>query len=215
MNDFLKRLIATSMMKFEDGGITIVGVPMIMRTAYVNAYSDVLLRRKKECRSIIYWSGYLQAQMATEFTQRKYNYKDLDAAYKTLAGQSDMLGVGKVEFSRINLDKPDIVVKVWSVLAKETYNVYGAQKTPIDDWIKGSLKSIFITLKKIKNPDDFICIETKCIAMGDPYCEFVVRPKSEFNLKDKKIVDQIPIKLPMPSELGQNKTITVLPVRKK
>ena len=119
MNDYLKRLLATGQLQFVKGKILINGVPMIMQTAYISSYITNMLKKSNEGMSLLYWSGFTQGFMATQFVQNTFKYPKKEDAYKTIVGQSDMLGFGDMKIMRLNVEKPDIVISLNSSLAQE------------------------------------------------------------------------------------------------
>jgi len=88
----------------------------------------------------------------------------------------EMLGMGKYEF--LNWDENNKIITVISrnvPTAIEFKMIYGKTLKPIDSFVCGVIEATFYLY--FNTP--MKCVETKCIACGDPYCQFEVFPVEE------------------------------------
>ena len=86
-------------------------------------------------------------------------------------------------------------------------------KLHVDDWYRGQVAAVVVALNNIKKRDSILCIETKCIAIGSQVCEFVIKKRKEFDLKDNNIKGQVPINLKLPFDIGKKSDLKGLPKR--
>jgi len=63
----------------------------------------------------------------------------------------------------------------------------GKYKKPVDHLMRGILAGMFSDLFKT----NMECIETKCVALNDPSCHFIIKKAEMFDLTKKETADQI------------------------
>lgn len=78
-------------------------------------------------------------------------------------------GVGKPEVVDLNLETLEAVFRLYASAECEGMK----SSTPYSRWVKGQLVGFMSTL--FERP--CAAEETKCVAMGDPYCEFRIHPR--------------------------------------
>ncbi|MDO8340308.1 MAG: hypothetical protein Q7T16_06655 [Candidatus Burarchaeum sp.] len=121
--------------------------------------------------------------------------KSLDAPAtinEATAHGSDILSfAGWISFdiSHIETNPPKITLTGEnSSFAREYLKQYGKTDFPVDHFLRGCFSGGYVTV--FQEPSlEFV--ETKCLAKGDRYCEFVGMPRKMFNLKDKNVARQI------------------------
>lgn len=90
--------------------------------------------------------------------------------------ESTILGYGKIEIKKIDLDKGEAIVHVKKSAFGETYKrLYGSSDEPVCNFLAGLVGGV----GKELSGKDVVAEETKCIAKGDRYCEFVIEPKEK------------------------------------
>ncbi len=86
-------------------------------------------------------------------------------------------GWGRVELVRYDLRQLDIVVRVYDSIECK---IFKGSTRPASQFIRGHLSGLLSELLG----EDIRVIEAKCIAMGDPYCEFYAERVRTGELKE-------------------------------
>jgi len=117
--------------------------------------------------AFLYHIGYSFGEIAGE----KYMGKEITEDFireDLLAFQA--YGWGIPEILEIDLVEYGVVIRFYDLF--ESIHAKGKKNRPNCHFVRGHLAGLF---SKFFNRKMF-AIETKCIAKGDPYCEFVVKP---------------------------------------
>ena len=120
----------------------------------------------------LYYLGYEGGIGAARFYKRVSNLPPAEAV-KAALKVATAHGLGKFELITLNLEKPQIVVRVYDLF--ECIPVRGKRDTPFSEFYRGILCGTFSELLGMKLTAE----EVKCIAKGDPYCEFVLTKEEE------------------------------------
>jgi predicted hydrocarbon binding protein len=188
MFDVFGKVLVTRQIKFEEGKIVLFNQRITMNPAYTNAMIQKELEKIKSAH-LIYDSMKQLGLQWTRDLQKNYGTKHRDVV-KWGINVVTLAGWGIVEIIEDNPLKKIIIFKLKdSAIAKTILKNYGKSKTPVDYSFRGMIAGTFSVLYKT----DMDCIETKCLAMGDSICEFVVKEKSKINFKDEKIRQQFDI----------------------
>ncbi|MFH1586647.1 MAG: 4-vinyl reductase [Candidatus Diapherotrites archaeon] len=67
--------------------------------------------------------------------------------------------------------------------------LHGKAKEPVDHFLRGVFAGIFSNLLKT----DLDCLETKCAAMNDKECEFIIKEAHEFDFNKKNARRQLKV----------------------
>ena len=94
--------------------------------------------------------------------------EDFEKLLKLGSVMFEQVGFGRVKIVEADALKGRVVIRVSDSFECELYK--GQTSEPSSFFIKGMLKGYFDELIK----RDVKVIETKCIAKGDPYCEFII-----------------------------------------
>lgn len=133
---------------------------------------------EEKAKEVITALGEFQVEAAARRYIKRFNFQKLDKRkiMDLTTRIINILGWGNVLVNKMSLkDKTAHIILKESTLSLKYKHVYQKESNkPIDYWVAGILKKhfslIFGTEVEIK--------ETKCLACGDPYCEFIVKPKS-------------------------------------
>jgi len=85
--------------------------------------------------------------------------------------------ISEYEILKLDLEKPDIIFRVWDLMDCTPFR--GKMDSPTSHYFRGIISGLAsrIAGKQV------IFTETKCVAKGDPYCEFKIRlNKNRFKL---------------------------------
>ena len=193
MSSFLQRIVINKEIKFKDGGLFLMNSPAYMFSLNALVIAQDMLSKElgEKGRFVLFKMMEAQTTMAGKMMLNRFGFPK-EKALKLQLGHGEMIGGGRTQLVKADFKNNHFIVKVDSTFAKEYLNTFGQQKTAIDTMTCGAFTGLFRTLTGNKN---LICIETNCIASGKPHCEFVIKDKKLFNLKDKKISSQIPPKI--------------------
>ena len=177
----------SKMLKVEDGNMSLMGVDInIVPTSILcslqkglidalgleKAYKQIYESAKRG--SIEYNSSFVKQQKIAE------KRKILDWQSKIL----EFGGWGHIEIAKIDFEKDTLV----AVFRKTPFTVnyiklYGKSKGPVD-FITAGFNAGGLSVMAGKDLD---VLETKCVAMSDPFCEFEAGPPDVINAKRKEL----------------------------
>jgi len=95
-------------------------------------------------------------------------------------------GWGKLQRTNLDFEKQHALVSVDN--SPVALNCTKA-KLPVDSFLRGFLAGIFSIYFK-KNVE---CVEVKCKALGENYCDFIIKPLEEFNFEKKLVRKQLKV----------------------
>lgn len=95
-----------------------------------------------------------------------------------------LAGLGKMKVSHWDAEKKEMIYKIEnSRIAEEYGNVGRAVDHIARGWFAGAACIFFGA--------DVDAVETKCIAKGDKYCEFIIKPKKDFDFTVPIVSEQL------------------------
>lgn len=167
--------IETGQIDFSEGHLKLFDQSMVMfpTTTYVNFHKKIVALPKG--RQLIYDVGWEQIKAVFSVFERDYKITEMDAERFTqlFSPTIKTCGWGDVRIEQMKLEKgEETVYKIeknpFAIIYKK---IYGIQKKGVDDYLLGLFAggTYAISGKEVKGE------ETKCIAKGDPYCEFRVK----------------------------------------
>jgi hypothetical protein len=133
---------------------------------------------EEECKKILENLGEFQINQALVryskilSIEKMEKYKWIKLGVQEIA---KILGYGDFEVEHRLQEKIVIFKSKNQPIAIEYKLMFGKSEKPIDYYLSGIIKGFCISLLNIP----LKCIETKCIACGDPYCQFEVFPAEE------------------------------------
>jgi len=177
MFDIVRKLLSVREMEFESAKINLLKQPVVMMP--LETYMGLQKKFEAEGRTIdIYraaWdTGYKW------FHEMKTNY-GMDTIKSMLKWGSSILslaGWGNLSTRTFDVDRKLVHYDFGNSRLCE---LYGPQKQPVCHLIRGYLaggSAYMLGDKEIE------AVETKCMSLGDPKCEFVCKPGKEFDLPD-------------------------------
>ncbi len=190
---FLQRIVINKELKYEGENLFLMGVPSFLfalNTLVVMQKSMADEFGQKGLSAFYHLLGY-QSGNAAQLMKNRFGFPT-EKAMRMQQGHLPMLGAGDVDFIRFDLANNHFILRGTSTFAKEYINTFGIQKDPVC-WMMRGGAAYMINVALERN--DFLCIETSCIAQGKQYCEFVARPKNAFDLLDQNIKKQVPSEL--------------------
>lgn len=163
------------MLDLKDGRMSLMSVPiniiptsilrdmqkgMIDANGFEKAYERIYLGAKKGSHE--YNSKFIA----------KHGFSDMR---KTINWQKKIVmfsGWGNIDIAEIDFKKSEFVARFKNSPFPE---MYGKSKYPVDIIVAGFIAGAF----KANMKKDIDCVETKCVALGNSCCEFVVGPRDK------------------------------------
>jgi len=162
--------LETGQLDFSTGHIKFFNVDMIM------VPTSTMAHFYKSCgenaKDIFYKVGFEQVKAAFAAYEKQFKVSQMSfETFQSLFPESLQLGGwGKIFFKNIDFDniKKNLIVVEKNPFAQHYFKMFGKQQTGIDDYLRGVFAAGFFLISAIKVK----CVETKCIAKGDEFCEF-------------------------------------------
>ncbi|MFH1978406.1 MAG: 4-vinyl reductase [Candidatus Aenigmatarchaeota archaeon] len=183
----MKKLLMARQIKFEEGRIVLFGQRIFM----IPTYSYITLQLKLEESGLAHLIYHSTKDLGKQWTL------DLQKNYKTNHKYVVDWGINIVNLAGYGVaetvkDDPENNHSAFRLKDSATaeYVLKALKKKseyPVCHLFRGMITGTFSVLYKT----DLDGIETKCKAMGYPHCEFILKPKKEFDLTDKQIKRQL------------------------
>lgn len=183
MFEIVAQLLLHKQLKFEEGNITLLGQDVVI-FPYENLFS---------IQKIIEKSGKTYDLYLSSKELGKIWIKNLLKAYKmdTINGQAEwgekvftLAGLGKMKILKWNVEDSSMIYRIYDSITARHYGNIGRCVCHIPrGWFAGAACVFF---KK-----DVDAVETKCISKGGDFCEFVIKPKKDFDSRNKFFKQQL------------------------
>lgn len=172
LNSFFDRFIFANALQYKENNFYLANLPFVILP--VSVLISIAERNDMPLNLSLYYS----VKDSVVFSLRKEFELDFGTeGKKSLDFMRSFFvasGWGSIEFIDVNFQNGRAIVLVDnSPVARNVANA----KAPCDTFLRGFLAGLFSVYFKI-NVD---CVEAKCIALGSPHCEFVIKPLREFN----------------------------------
>ncbi|MEM5772708.1 MAG: hypothetical protein QXL86_00545 [Candidatus Aenigmatarchaeota archaeon] len=178
---FFTNLIQTGQFSVgEDGRVLLMGEylllipPLVMIKLRENIEKEI---GKEKTKKIFQYIGSFHIKQALERYKERYKIQNYDKRklLEFVMDSANILGYGKIVIKKISFKEKicDVIVEN-STIAEKYKTIKNNLSEPVDDYICGMIKegtSAFFGVEMEVN-------EIKCLAKGDPYCEFIAVPKS-------------------------------------
>jgi len=112
------------------------------------------------------WEINRAGYRVTDYWAKASGLKGGDLAIVAFEAVKEFNWISDYEIVKFDLAKPDIMFRVWDLMDCTPFR--GKEKKTTSHYFRG-IVSGFISKLADKR---IVFIETKCIAKGDPYCEF-------------------------------------------
>jgi len=185
----LEKVIRFKALQHKQGKVLLHGIPVLLTLYFICIYLQKLLEKlygKIPAASILHHLGYTQAKQGIKLINKRFGYAititDKRKLLEFHEGQAEIIGLGRFKISKFDFDKNIFILRGTSTLACEYLKFFGLQKYPVDHFLRGGLVAAIESLTNKK----MFCYESKCIAKGNPFCEFVIRPIKAWNKKELK-----------------------------
>jgi predicted hydrocarbon binding protein len=189
----LQKVLGFRAIKYEDGGLSIWGIPMTFNILSIEVLMQKLMSdgcNPSKIMEILYNLGRAQAYHATKTLCERYGYSKTISDMKKLlefdTGQMDLIGRGRFEWTRMDFENCTFHVRGKVPFAVQYRKIYGMQKKPVDHFMRGIGAGAveYLTKRKV------LCIEMQCLACGKEECLFVIKPVEAWDKKDPLVKSQ-------------------------
>jgi predicted hydrocarbon binding protein len=184
MFDVVKKLLFSRQLKLEKGMIELLGNPAVMFPASI--FSFLLLNSKdkeKTGRELYYSSKESSKKTLTNYI--KSNYKMKPSELINIMTDIAMLG-GWGEWKLIILSD----IKKHSIMHITNSPIVRSIKIKTNLPVDHVMRGLHAGAAEIIFNCEMDAVETRCQAMGHPYCEFILKPTKEWKT-DKKYKNQL------------------------
>lgn len=171
---FMNKMIFANLATFGEGKIDIMGVGAVIISSpvlpeiFLKVYKDM----GKKAFDMFYDAGKNHGRLIGKVSADRFGV-DKQKFSDQMADSSNMMGLGLMEVVTYDPFKCEATVRIkGSTMATEIKKIGGKTKFPVDWLFCGIVAGVFETVFKGKTID---CKETKCLAMGDPFCEFALK----------------------------------------
>lgn len=190
----------------KKGELLVWNIPMLMFPLFsiIDLYQSLNKKYGKSICDILYKVGEKQTLLATDYSQKRFGFRDKKKLIEYLFSQSTFLGFGELKILKLNLKTGEAIIKQsTNPFAKYYLQLFGKSSFPIDDQHRGNIAGII----KGATGQDIVCIETKCIAQGDQFCLYFTKKPQDINPQFK---DKIP-KEKIKERIGKHKDMIASP----
>lgn len=174
MVSMFKKLGLLRSIEFDEGRISFLGDRIQILAAEILA--DLVYYGDEECMRAQYKA--CRETTYEHFDKIKGSGKLADEKITEMAiNMVSEMGWGKPTILEDEREKGHITIAIEDASIGSTYLLkHGRSKEPVCHLERGGLAG---GIGALLGRDDLAVVETKCIAMGDPRCEFVCRPLEE------------------------------------
>ncbi|MFH1683092.1 MAG: hypothetical protein ABIA37_04815 [Candidatus Woesearchaeota archaeon] len=178
LDPFSRRVISQKHFSVKNGELLVWNIPMVMFPIYthIEMFQQLKTKYKKEFSDTIYQIAERQSILAVDFYKTKFGVKDKVQLIKALLSQSIFLGLGELKIIKLDLKTGHAFIRQdINPFAKYFQQLYGKSFDCLDDYMRGNLAGQIGRLCEKK----VVCIENRCIAKGDEYCSYIIKPINE------------------------------------
>ena len=140
-----------------------------------NSYEGLIKQGRKQFGTgfnvILYYTGYDIGAGMYDMEVRRIGEENIEKLTKIAEAFFQQLGYGILRFGEVNLEEKTATLRIENLFECELFKDSGRCESHL---VRGIIAGWFSRLFK----GDVEVKEVKCIAKGDPYCEFKVRSKS-------------------------------------
>ena len=119
---------------------------------------------------MFWYQGKEFGRLVEEFYEREFSIINVNEAVNFLAIRTALHGWAIVEIVELDDEKRNVTLRLFD---NWECSMFKGSSEPRSHYIRGVLDGFFSSLFKV----EMEAKETKCIAKGDPYCEFEIKEK--------------------------------------
>ena len=123
-------------------------------------------------QAMLWYQGREFGKLKGEFYKREFSIINMNEVVNFLATRLTLHGWATVEIVKLDEEKRSATLRLFD---NWECSAFKGSSEPQSHYIRGVLDGFFSSLFKV----EMEAKETKCIAKGDPYCEFEIKEKKE------------------------------------
>ena len=199
---FRKFLLARQI-EIEKGQIIILGVRSTIATTsmLISIHEEIIKKLGYEGIKILYEAGKIGGRELAKSLEDKVGLKGMELINSLATGCSELTGWGIITPTNCDFSNFTVIFEVENSplsLSRRSSAFCHLER----GLIAGAMEMVF--KRRVDG------IETKCRSIGQPNCEFIIKPTEEFDLNSKLVHEQLPIE-----EIVKTKKKMGLPIPKK
>ena len=184
----LVRIVGHRCITFDGSRVYYWKVPMIVLPMSIlsKLQHDLSTKLGPDVNKYLFNLGKIQGENGTNILIKKYNFKANSEDLRFFLEQTKFVGIGVLEDIDKDISKYYLRLRnTTSPFAIAYKEIYGLQKESVCNYMRGLIAGASQAVcANVNNEErEMTAIETKCIAKGDPYCEFEIREKNKFDKK--------------------------------
>jgi len=172
LSSFFKRLLMGRQLEFTEGDIEILDTKFTMHSLshYFNWRETVKGRHDGEGLKEMYDIGKMTGKEMAKSYKDKFKIGGGESAnfWKNLL---ELSGLGKVQVISPQ-EGGKVLIQIESAFARHYTNKKGKGEENVDEYLVGMLTGVFEEMYE----RELVGKETKCTAIGQPYCEIIIKP---------------------------------------
>jgi len=187
LNRFYDKFIFANALKYKKGNFHLVNLPFLFCPAEL--LKGLLETGSPEFDRMVYYSfknsvsTHLIPSFGTEFGFHGAKMINFFEKYFVSSGW------GMIKNVDLDLKAKKAIVQVSNnPVAKKMHSKHDL---PVDHILRGIFAGLFSSVFK----ESVECVETHCMALGEADCEFIVKRQREFDLSDKRVKQQLELKV--------------------
>lgn len=182
MLDLVTQLLMHGQLKFNQGGVTLLGqsVGMIPLDYLVTVQKNL---EAKGIDNLLYYSS---KDMGVRWFRNMHQYFKIKAEDVTRWGVNVLSVAGWGETLVVDLDSEKQIMKV-NIRNAAQSSKYGQSDHAVDSFVRGCYASGAQVLFGV----DCDCVEIRCRSQGSEFCEFIAQPTIRFDKSDKLVQRQL------------------------
>jgi predicted hydrocarbon binding protein len=138
------------------------------RRVYESLFKGIRERFGTAGEAMLYYQGFTIGQRMRQAYREEHGLKNPKELTELLMIDAKTLGWGILEFAEINLEEGEAQIRVYQSFECE---IGKGSEAPYGHFIRGILAGFFTDIFG----EEAKAVETKCIAKGDPYCEYTIK----------------------------------------
>ncbi len=184
MFDLVKKLLMARQFEMERGSIKVLKNRMALIPAPFLAYLLKTSKNPIETGKQCYYSAkFTTFNNLTYVLEKEYGLKHTELE-RWMRDVAELMGWGEFDIIRVDWEKKEAYINIKNSPVSEEM---GMVNYAVDHVARGASAGAISVIFKI----DVDALESKCKSKGDIICEFDVKPKEKFSLKDNLVKQQL------------------------
>lgn len=175
-------LILHRQILFEKGKMALMGQPIAIIPIEEQYYIQRVLE-EKGLENLIYYAAKESGVLWLDNMIPKFEMK-LNDVVKWGVEILSISGWGNLKFKSLDKEKKEVVFNLEeATMAKK----YGSHPHPVDHLLRGYVAAAGIKFLGI----DVDAVEHKCVVKGDPFCQYIIKPRVNFDNSNPLVEKQL------------------------